>query len=69
MKVEFEDNEDFTEISLTPESVEETAQLMRFAANTKRETPDIYMSFYGKVYCSVSTRKRKDKIWSINNKN
>jgi hypothetical protein len=67
MKIEFDDSEYGTGITLTPETLEEASLLMRLAANTKKETPEIYLSYYDKIFCSIWMKKRKDKITSIKN--
>ena len=45
MKINATDTDLFTRFELTPESMSEIAYLLRMATNSKREPPDIYLSF------------------------
>lgn len=45
MKIEFFENDHGLNFSMYPESVEELAQLMRFAKNAKAEKPNVFLTF------------------------
>jgi len=73
MKVEFSESEYGANITLTPESIFEVAQLVRFSKNARKEKPDIYMSFSSHEpvpYCSIWMSKVKPSVQvnSISNK-
>lgn len=65
MKVEFFDGDLGSELLLTPETMEETAALLRFSSNASAQKPEIYLSFYKNIYCNVWIKKRKTKVTSI----
>jgi hypothetical protein len=68
MKVEFEENNYGTFLTLIPETVEEMAGLLRAAKNTSCQKPDVYFSFSRDPNLSVSLYKRKlsAQVTSIN---
>ena len=57
MKFELEERQYGMELILTPESVEDTAKLLRFSNNAKAEKPSIYMAFGNQVCCYVTLKK------------
>ncbi len=59
MKLKFDESKDFyTQMELVPETPEEVAQLLRFTANSKKQTPEIDFRFNtNEPYCSVFFRK------------
>lgn len=60
MKIEFVEREWGIEFNLTPETVAETAQLFRFANNTKAEKPDVFLSFSSDTpWASITLKKIK----------
>ena len=59
MKVEFEENDYGTFLTLVPETLEEMAGLLRAAKNTSSQKPDVYFSFSRNPALSVSLYKRK----------
>lgn len=61
MKVNFFETEHASEISLTPETVEETAALLRMTNNTKAQKPTIIMGFHDKPYCDIWMKKVEKK--------
>lgn len=65
MKIIFEDDDLGCNMSIEPETLEEAADLLRFASNASAEKPDIYLSFYSAIYCNVWIKKRKTKVTSI----
>lgn len=60
MKVEFSECEYYGDISLTPETVEEMAELLRFSRNAAAKKPEINMYFRTEIpYCNIFIHKRK----------
>jgi hypothetical protein len=59
MKTEISDSDYSVDITITPETPEETAILLRLALNANSEKPNVFMSFRNKPYCSVWIKKRK----------
>ncbi len=57
MKFELEERQYGMELMITPESVEDTGKLLRFANNAKSERPEIYMSFSSSVECYITLKK------------
>lgn len=53
MKATIRDRTTFTEITLIPETVEETATLMRMAKNYKKEPADIRYDFWDSPICNI----------------
>lgn len=69
MKLTFFENEHYTDIQLTLETPEETAQLLRFTKSSKREVPSVFFSFSNTPYCNISFAKKRIEVQhnSINN--
>ena len=66
MKVQFTECEYYGEMTLTPETIEETSQLLRFSRNASAKKPQIHMSFRPDIpYCNIFIKKR-DKSVQIN---
>ena len=61
MKLQFWEGKFGAEIKLTPETIEESSQLLRFTNNAKMEKPEIYFSFSGEQYCSIWIKKVAEK--------
>jgi len=57
MKFELSDRVWGLELTMTPESVEDTGKLLRFANNAKSERPAIHMSFSSSVECYITLKK------------
>lgn len=75
MKVKINESRFFTNIVLSPENMKEVAALFRMTRTSKREIPDIYLSFSeyadnGEPYCSISfSRVKPEKqVTSITNR-
>lgn len=49
-------------ITLTPESVEDFALLLRFGMNALAEKPTVYVSFENKPYCDIWMKKRNERV-------
>jgi hypothetical protein len=58
MKVEFDEWDQGCQINLIPETVEETAQLLRMSQNTRREPTTVSFRYRKDVYCNIFMRKR-----------
>lgn len=58
MKFEFNESEYATEITLSPETAEETAQVLRMMHNTKSKKPVLYFSFTGNNPWAMVTLKK-----------
>jgi hypothetical protein len=58
MKTEIAERAFGLELNITPETLEETSLLFRFANNVKAEKPDVFLSFSSaKPWCSVVLKK------------
>lgn len=60
MKITFSENEYSSGVTFTPETANETAQLLRMVHNSKAEKPDLYFSFSGNdPWASIEIKKSK----------
>ena len=59
MTTKIKETEYSLEINLIPESMSDLALLLRFANNSKRDKPDIFLSFSNEPYCNISLAKVK----------
>lgn len=50
------------DIELTPETVEETAMLLRYSQNCNSEKPQVYFSFRKLPYLSIWLKKKKPSV-------
>lgn len=57
MKTTITENNHGVDITLEPETVEDFAQLARFAKNAKKEPASIYLSFNNRPHLSIWMRK------------
>lgn len=51
-----------TEFVITPETPVEVAELFRLTNNAKSEKPDMFLSFNGKPYVSITMNKVAEKV-------
>jgi hypothetical protein len=58
MKIELRETESGFEFFCLPETIEDSATLLRLANSTKREVPQIRTSYFDKVYSSVWIKKK-----------
>lgn len=65
MKVEIYEGPNGLNVNLTPETVEETAKLLRYANNARAEKPSVYFSFSSdKPYLDIWLTKVKESVQS-----
>jgi hypothetical protein len=60
MKIEIDENKFGMNITLTPENLQEMAQLLRASKNAAAVKPDIYTTLSDQPYCNIWIRKVKD---------
>ena len=68
MKTEHYESEVWFELILSPETMKEVSECLRFARNAKSETPAIYFTFDGdqpKLCISLRKRSRMNQIKSV----
>lgn len=65
MKLEFFEGASGINITLLPETVQETAQLLRYSRNANAEKARVYFSFQKDPYCSISLDKRSPKVQKL----
>lgn len=65
MITKFNENEFGLEIELTPETVEETAMLLRYNQNCNSEKPLVYFSISRIPYLSLWLKKKKKSVQSF----
>lgn len=61
MKFEFSESEYETSITLTPETADDMAQLIRMVKNSKADKPHLYLSFTKNPWATISIKKLSDK--------
>ena len=60
MKFEFNESDFSYAIDMFPETVEEAAQLLRFATSRKKEPPQVATRFGNTLYTALWFKRRKD---------
>jgi len=65
MIAKFNENEFGLEIELTPETVEETATLLRYNQNCTASKPEVFFSFRKIPYLSLFLKKKKKSVQSF----
>ena len=65
MKTEFKEWADGIGVTLVPETVQETAALLRYARNANSEKARVYFSFKRDPYCSICLDKRSPKVQKL----
>lgn len=70
MKLECSDGSYGLDITLTPETPEETSQLLRYTNNARSVRPDVWLNFSDKnkgPHLSIVLKKKQKNVWnSIN---
>lgn len=57
MKIEFQEGQYGSNITLTPETPQEVAKLARVAKSSKKQTPSMHFSFSGDPYLNIHFKK------------
>ena len=64
MKIEINEHDHALELTLLPETIEEMAQLLRYAKNAKAVKPDVFMVFNKEPYLYMFLEKKAKSVQS-----